>query len=73
MAARIFFNKKRGNALGEYALILGIVTIALVSMNVYMKRGIQGKVKDMTDYFIAPQSEHDENTDDEVFTTSSSD
>ena len=36
----------------EYTIILGVVSLALITMNIYIKRGLQGKVKDMTDYFI---------------------
>lgn len=41
------------NAILEYAVTLGIVAAVFVGMNIYMKRGIQAKLKDMTDYFIS--------------------
>ncbi len=43
---------KIGNSILEYAIIIGIVSLALTTMNIYIKRGIQGKLKDMTDNFI---------------------
>ncbi|MFA5411446.1 MAG: hypothetical protein WC321_06300 [Candidatus Omnitrophota bacterium] len=43
---------KRASAFMEYAIILGVVATALLTMNIYVKRGLQGKVKDMADYFI---------------------
>jgi len=43
---------KKANALIEYALIILIVIAAFFTMNIYMKRGIQGRVKDMADHFI---------------------
>jgi hypothetical protein len=43
---------KKANAVIEYALIIGIAILAFSVMNIYIKRGLQGKVKDMTDFFI---------------------
>ena len=39
----------------EYALLLSLVLAALGAMNIYAKRSIQAKVKDMTDFFISPE------------------
>jgi len=44
-----------GTSITEYALILGVVSIAFLSMNSYISRGIQGKVKDLTDCFVSDQ------------------
>lgn len=44
--------RSRGQSLINYALIFAIVTAALVGMTTYIKRGVQGKVRDMTDFFI---------------------
>ncbi len=43
----------------EYIIILGIISTVLWGMNIYMKRGIQGKVKDLTDSFIGKEQEAD--------------
>ncbi len=43
---------KKASSLLEYSIILGVVSLVLITMNLYIKRGVQGKVKDMTDYFI---------------------
>lgn len=43
---------RKANAFLEYALVIGAVSLALITMNVYMKRGLQGRVADMSDYFI---------------------
>ena len=50
---RIYFCK--GQNLTEVALILGIVGLVLISMEVYFKRGLQGKVKDLTDNMIGKE------------------
>lgn len=43
----------------EYIIILGIVSAVLWGMNIYVKRGIQGKLKDLTDSFIGKSQETD--------------
>ncbi len=35
----------KAQSVSEYAILIGIITLALVGMQVYMKRGIQGVVK----------------------------
>lgn len=50
----------RGSNFLEYAIILGLVTMIFAAMNIYVKRGIQGRIRDLSDYFIAPRSEHTE-------------
>lgn len=48
------YNKKSsGHSFTEYALLIGVISLAFFAMNTYIKRGLQGQVKDMTDYFIS--------------------
>jgi len=42
--------KRKGQSTAEYAIVIGLVIAAAVAMQVYVKRGIQGKVKAATDY-----------------------
>ena len=35
--------------MAEYAIVLTVVVTAIVAMQIYVKRGLQGKVKDVTD------------------------
>lgn len=44
--------KIRANVFIEYALVLGTASMVFIAMNTYVKRGMQGKVKDITDYFV---------------------
>jgi Flp pilus assembly pilin Flp len=44
---------KNGQSTAEYAILLGLVVGAVVVMQVYVKRGFQGKVKDATDLVTA--------------------
>ncbi len=48
---------KRGSSFMEYVIVIGIVSLLLTGMNIYIKRGIQAKLKDMTDYFITNKQE----------------
>ncbi len=50
-----------GNIYIEYVVILGIVSLALIAMNVYMKRGMQGRLADMSDHFIGQEHAADSN------------
>lgn len=43
---------RRGQNLIELALLIGLVGLVVIGMEVYIKRGVQGKVKDLTDYII---------------------
>ncbi|MCU0666745.1 MAG: hypothetical protein MUF05_06600 [Candidatus Omnitrophica bacterium] len=49
--------QNKGLSFVEYAIILSVVAAAFIGMNTYIKRGLQGKVKDMTDAFISPVQE----------------
>jgi hypothetical protein len=40
---------RKGQGTAEYAIVIGLVIAAAVAMQVYVKRGIQGKVRDLSD------------------------
>ena len=42
--------KKLGQSTAEYAIVIGLVIAAAVAMQVYVKRGIQAKVKGAVDF-----------------------
>lgn len=46
---RRLYNRK-GQSTGEYALIFAIVLGAIVAMQTYVKKELQGRVKDAADY-----------------------
>lgn len=46
----MFKMSKKGQSTAEYAIVIGLVIAAIVAMQVYVKRSIQGKVKDAVDY-----------------------
>ena len=40
---------RRGQSMAEYAIVLTVVIGAIVAMQLYVKRGLQAKVRDVTD------------------------
>lgn len=42
--------RNKAQNLTEYAICLSLVLIALITMNIYLKRGLQGRYLDVTDY-----------------------
>jgi hypothetical protein len=44
-----YFNKKRGQSTIEYAVLIVIIIGALLSIQVYIKRSIQGRLKSAAD------------------------
>lgn len=70
---KIRFLNRGAFTLVEYAIILSIVSLALMTMNIYIKRGLQGKVKDLADAFISSgKPDQVGNLDPNVTTTSKS-
>ena len=45
-----FLKNKKAQSVAEYVIILGLVVATVVAMQTYVKRGIQGRVKDAVDY-----------------------
>ena len=44
-----------GQSLLEVAILMGVVMLAVAVMQTYIKRGVQGKTKDLTDIIIGTQ------------------
>ncbi|MFA4993180.1 MAG: hypothetical protein WC571_04345 [Candidatus Omnitrophota bacterium] len=55
---KVFLNRAAASFM-EYMVVFSIISAVLWGMNVYMKRGIQGKVKDLTDTFMGKEQETD--------------
>jgi len=55
---RRLYNRK-GQSTGEYALVFAIILGAIVAMQTYVKRGVQGRVKSGTDYMARVTGEID--------------
>ena len=44
-----YLNKKRGQSTLEYAVLMIVIIAALISIQTYIKRGIQGRLKSASD------------------------
>jgi uncharacterized protein (UPF0333 family) len=45
----MFCARTRGQSTLEYVILIGFVVAAIIAMGVYMKRGVQGKLKESAD------------------------
>lgn len=46
----MYLNNKRAQSTAEYVIVLGLIIAAVVAMQTYVKRGLQGRVKDAVDF-----------------------
>ncbi len=46
---------KKAMAVLQYSILIGIIAMALATMNIYMRRSIQAKVKDLSDALIGTE------------------
>ncbi len=47
----------RGQNTAEYAIVIALIIGAVIAMQIYVKRGLQGRMKDATDYVATETSE----------------
>lgn len=45
----MFCARRKGQSTLEYVILIGFVVAAIIAMGVYMKRGIQGKLRESAD------------------------
>jgi hypothetical protein len=45
----------------DLALLIGVVGLVVVGMGAYIRRGVQGKIKDVTDYIVSDRQSPEEN------------
>ncbi|MFA5092497.1 MAG: hypothetical protein WC543_00935 [Candidatus Omnitrophota bacterium] len=45
----MFYKRIKAQSTLEYVILIGFVVAALIAMGVYMKRGVQGKIRDSSD------------------------
>lgn len=48
---------KKAQSITEYALLLAVVVSAFLAMQVYLKRGLQGRLRDSSDFVIATMNQ----------------
>lgn len=61
----------KGQSILEYAMIIAVVVAGLLAMNIYMRRGVEGKLRESTDN-IGEQYEAGETTSNYVTTQAGS-
>ena len=49
---------RKAQSFTEYIVLVSLVASAIIAMQAYIQRSVQGRVKDLTDAFIAPESDH---------------
>ncbi len=48
---------KRGQNTAEYAILIGVIVAAAIAMQIYVRRGMQARIKDAVDYSMTnPQT-----------------
>ena len=45
----MFYVRRKGQSTLEYVILVGFIIAALIAMAIYMKRGVQGKLRESTD------------------------
>ena len=45
-----WLNSKRGQNTAEYAILIGVIVAAAIAMQIYVRRGMQAKVKEAVDF-----------------------
>lgn len=45
-----WLNSKRGQNTAEYAILIGVIVAAAIAMQIYIRRGMQARLKDAVDF-----------------------
>ncbi|MFC1708475.1 hypothetical protein ACFL2J_00245 [Candidatus Omnitrophota bacterium] len=45
-------NNRRGQNTAEYAILIGVIVAAAIAMQIYVRRGMQARMKDAVDYSL---------------------
>jgi uncharacterized protein (UPF0333 family) len=56
------FINKRGQIVQEYVVLLALVVAAFIAMQVYVKRGVQGRLRDLANQISSKQYEPTDTT-----------
>jgi Flp pilus assembly pilin Flp len=54
---RFFKKKNRGQNVAEYAILIALVVGAVIAMQKFVQRGLQGRVRDATQYMVQGTNE----------------
>jgi len=53
----MFRLNKKAQSTAEYAIVIALVIGAVMAMQIYVRRGLQGRIKDTTDYLATQTPE----------------
>jgi Flp pilus assembly pilin Flp len=56
------FIRKKGQTIQEYVILLALVATAFIAMQIYMKRGVQGRLRSLANQISPKQYESGETT-----------
>lgn len=45
-----WLNSRRGQNTAEYAILIGVIVAAAIAMQIYIRRGMQARIKDAVDF-----------------------
>lgn len=45
-----WLNSRKGQNTAEYAILIGVIVAAAIAMQIYIRRGMQARIKDAVDY-----------------------
>ena len=45
-----WLNSKKGQNTAEYAILIGVIVAAAIAMQIYIRRGMQARIKDAVDF-----------------------
>lgn len=45
-----WLNSRRGQNTAEYAILIGVIVAAAIAMQIYIRRGMQARIKDTVDF-----------------------
>ena len=49
-----WLNSRKGQNTAEYAILIGVIVAAAIAMQIYIRRGMQARIKDAVDYTTTP-------------------
>ena len=50
-----WLNSRKGQNTAEYAILIGVIVAAAIAMQIYIRRGMQARIKDAVDQEIGSQ------------------
>jgi len=74
MNQTMFCKKLRrvGQSTAEYAVLLAVVAAAIISMQIYIKRGVQGRIRDLSDQICDVSNHYEKGSTNSTFITDQS-